>query len=80
MEAEIAKVHVRVAVAVSETGMVRVHALEGHLAEFNWEYKKFRDTLVNDHLMWSLKIVKVSVPMPLQYEDTDKQEAKDGKQ
>ena len=67
-------IHIKVAVAVNESGNVKVFALEGHLAEIGKRYQDFRQQLIDDTQLWSLKVVKVAVPMPVQFEDMTKVE------
>jgi len=70
---DIAAFEVFVVVALSETGQVRVCSRDFNNVQETAAYRKFLDDLKAHRELWTVKSVKVNVPLPVQYEDMTKE-------
>lgn len=68
-----ASLEVTLSVAVSENGDVRVCNAERNILKIKLTHDKFMSELRADKLLWSVKTVRVQVPVPLSYEDLSQQ-------
>lgn len=64
-----AQCEVTVSIAVSDTGRVTCHVANSNWITEQRSYEAWLRELRESKLFWSIKTVKVHVPMPLQYED-----------
>jgi len=63
------KVPVTIAVAVSESGLVRVAVANTHWIQQEREHTKMLEEIRGDKQLWSLKYINTTVPYPISKED-----------
>lgn len=68
-----ASLEVTLSVAVSENGDVKVCNAESNTLKLKLAHDKFMSELRADKLLWSVKTVRVQVPVPLSFEDLSDQ-------
>ena len=63
------KLEVHVTTAVSESGRVECCIADTHWIQQQRKHDQFMDDIRADKQLWSVKTIRVNVPMPVQFED-----------